>query len=308
MVRSETMSGEQWFTPDEAADYLRVSRATVYRLTDEGRLPYSEVEGGRGRRYRGEDLRRLVPRPDQSRIHAALAKRFGLVHVELEAAIHELYQVAEDFGLGWDRQVRSPAFWTEIRDRAATQMEAHRDLARPGSLPVERLFDQVLLRASRHGHRMEPDVRGVDTAHAKCTACGAQLTVGHPIGGGDLQVVVSEAAETTCSAAVATIVRLFTQWERAATRSPNQKVASSAPLDPPSVETVVALLSRLHELRQTLTDTGLDQHDRPVVNVDAAATAWLWEEWRDDILGERNGYRDVWTGPDDPLYDGAGRR
>jgi excisionase family DNA binding protein len=302
------MSGEQLFTPDEAADYLRVSRATIYRLTDEGRLPYSEVEGGRGRRYRGDDLRRLVPRPDQSRIHAALAKRFGLVHDELEAAIHELYQVANDFGLGWEGHVHSPAFWTQIRDRAATQMEAHRDLSRPGSLPVERLFDQALLRASIQGHQMEPDVRGVDTAHAKCTACGAQLTVGHPLGGGELQLVVKNAVETTCSVAVSDIVRLFTQWERAATRSPNQKVASSAPLDPPTAEAVVALLPRLHELRQRLTDTGLDQHDRPVVNVEANARAWLWEEWRDAILGERNGYRDVWAGPDDPLYGGTSRR
>ncbi len=300
------MSAEQqWFTPDEAADYLRVSRATIYRLTDEGNLPYSEIPGGRGRRYRVQDLRRVLLRPAT---HATLAKRFGFVHAQLEAAIAELDQVADDFGLGWDTLVRPTAFWAEVRDRAATQMEAHRDLAVPGRLPVERLFDEVLLLASRHGHRMEPDVRGLDTAHAKCTACGAQLTVGHPLGGGEIQVVVNDAAQTSCPAIAAEIVRLFTQWERAATQSPNQKVASSAPLDSPTIEAATALLPRLHELREKLTEDGLDHHDRPVVNVEAAAMAWLWEEWRDDILGERNGYRDVWTGPDDPLYDRTGRR
>ncbi len=58
---------------------------------------------------------------------------------------------------------------------------------------------------------------------------------------------------------------------------------------PPTIEADTALLPRLHEFREKLTEDGLDHHDRPVVNVEAAAMAWLREEWRDDILGERNG-------------------
>jgi excisionase family DNA binding protein len=298
---------QEWFTPDEAADYLRVSRATVYRLSEEGRLPFSEIEGGRGRRYRIEDLRQLLQRPDQSRTHATLATRFRIVLTELDAAIDELRQVAGDFGPGWESLVRSPDFWSNIRDLAATQGEAHRDLSAPPRLPVERLLDRALLRASEHGHLMEVDVRGVDTTHARCKACGAQLTIGYPMGGGELQEVVNQ-TEAACPGAVNEIVLRFAQWEQAATHSPNRKVASSAPLDPPTDVGAAALLRRLHELRERVTVTGLDAHGSPVGNVDAAALAWLWEEWRDDILGERNGYRDVWSGPDDPLYDRTGRR
>lgn len=297
----------EWFTPDEAADYLRVSRATIYRLSEEGRLPYSEVEGGRGRRYRGEDLRRAL-RPDRSRVHATVAARFRVVHAELAAVVDELPSVAEDFGPGLKELVRAADFWVDVRDRAASQMDVHRDLATAGRSQVERLLTAALAPASKRGHRMDVDVRGADTAHARCSRCGAELTVGHPVGGGELEVLVNQAADASCPPAVDEIVRRFAQWEQAATRSPNSKVASSAHLEPPTHDAAAALLPRLHELRERLAVDGLDQHGRPVGNDEMAALGWLWEEWRDDILGERNGYRDVWTGPDDPLYDRTGRR
>jgi|LSQX01.1.fsa_nt_gb excisionase family DNA binding protein len=43
-----------WMTPKQAADYLQVSEATVYRWTREGRLPAYRIGGSR--RYKREDL------------------------------------------------------------------------------------------------------------------------------------------------------------------------------------------------------------------------------------------------------------
>jgi excisionase family DNA binding protein len=44
----------EWMTPQEAADYLRVSLSQVYRLTQHGKLPAHHL--GRSRRYRRQDL------------------------------------------------------------------------------------------------------------------------------------------------------------------------------------------------------------------------------------------------------------
>lgn len=73
------------------------------------------------------------------------------------------------------------------------------------------------------------------------------------------------------------------------------------------MEAAARLVLRLDELREMLRRDGIDQHRRPVGNVEEAALGWLWEEWRDGILGDRNGYRYVWTDPDDPLYGSQAR-
>lgn len=52
----------QWFTVDEAARYLRVSRRTIYKWTKDGRLPTYLIGDRRHRRYRRHDLDK-VPRP-----------------------------------------------------------------------------------------------------------------------------------------------------------------------------------------------------------------------------------------------------
>lgn len=52
---------KEWFTVDEAAEYLRVSRRTIYHLTKEGRLPAFQIGKERHRRFRQEDLDK-VPR------------------------------------------------------------------------------------------------------------------------------------------------------------------------------------------------------------------------------------------------------
>ena len=55
---------KEWFTVEEAAEYLCVSRRTIYKLTDEGRLPAFLIGKERHRRFRKEDLDK-VPRPTE---------------------------------------------------------------------------------------------------------------------------------------------------------------------------------------------------------------------------------------------------
>jgi excisionase family DNA binding protein len=55
---------QEWFTVEEAAEYLRVSRRTIYKLTREGRLPAFRMGLERHRRFRKEDLDK-VPRADK---------------------------------------------------------------------------------------------------------------------------------------------------------------------------------------------------------------------------------------------------
>lgn len=52
---------KEWFTVEDAAEYLCVSRKTIYKLTKEGRLPAYRLGRERHRRFRKEDLDR-VPR------------------------------------------------------------------------------------------------------------------------------------------------------------------------------------------------------------------------------------------------------
>lgn len=55
---------KEWFTIAEAAEYLCVSRRTIYKLTSEGRLPAFRIGKERHRRFRKEDLDK-VPRPGE---------------------------------------------------------------------------------------------------------------------------------------------------------------------------------------------------------------------------------------------------
>ena len=47
---------KEWFTIEEAAQYLSVSKRTIYKLTKEGRLPAFRISLERHRRFRKEDL------------------------------------------------------------------------------------------------------------------------------------------------------------------------------------------------------------------------------------------------------------
>ncbi|MBA7614151.1 hypothetical protein ES703_21413 [subsurface metagenome] len=55
---------KEWFTIEEAAEYLCVSKRTIYKLTQEGRLPAFRIGRERHRRFRKEDLDK-VPRPGE---------------------------------------------------------------------------------------------------------------------------------------------------------------------------------------------------------------------------------------------------
>jgi excisionase family DNA binding protein len=47
---------KEWFTIEEAAEYLCVSKRTIYKLTQESRLPAFHIGHERHRRFRKEDL------------------------------------------------------------------------------------------------------------------------------------------------------------------------------------------------------------------------------------------------------------
>jgi excisionase family DNA binding protein len=47
---------KEWFTVEEAAEYLCVSKRTIYKLTKEGRLPAFRIGKKRHRRFLKEDL------------------------------------------------------------------------------------------------------------------------------------------------------------------------------------------------------------------------------------------------------------
>jgi excisionase family DNA binding protein len=63
--QSDRGGKQEWFTPAEAADYLRVTRQTIYNYMDQGILPYYEIKIGRGRRLRRQDLEALLQRSSQ---------------------------------------------------------------------------------------------------------------------------------------------------------------------------------------------------------------------------------------------------
>ncbi len=56
---------QQWFNVTEAAEYLQVSRQTIYKLMDAGLLPYYEVRGVKRRRIKKEDLDALFSKARQ---------------------------------------------------------------------------------------------------------------------------------------------------------------------------------------------------------------------------------------------------
>ena len=55
---------KEWFTIEEAAEYLCVSKRTIYKLTKEGRLPAFRIGRERHRRFRKDDLDKVPRTPD----------------------------------------------------------------------------------------------------------------------------------------------------------------------------------------------------------------------------------------------------
>ena len=58
--------GQQWFTPVEAAKYLRVSRQSIYSYMAQGLLPFYVLKSGGGRRLRRADLDALLEAPSET--------------------------------------------------------------------------------------------------------------------------------------------------------------------------------------------------------------------------------------------------
>lgn len=50
----------EFWTASEVADRFRVHVSTVYRWANEGELPVVILPGGRGRRFRTEDVEKLA--------------------------------------------------------------------------------------------------------------------------------------------------------------------------------------------------------------------------------------------------------
>ena len=55
---------KEWFTIEEAAEYLCVSKRTIYKLTKEGRLPAFRIGRERHRRFRKENLDKVPRTPE----------------------------------------------------------------------------------------------------------------------------------------------------------------------------------------------------------------------------------------------------
>jgi excisionase family DNA binding protein len=52
--------GDEWLTLEEAAAYLKVSKQTVYRYCDQGKLRFYKLAGTGQRRFRRRDLEALL--------------------------------------------------------------------------------------------------------------------------------------------------------------------------------------------------------------------------------------------------------
>lgn len=57
---AEIHDGIIWLTVPEAQEYLKVSKATLYNLMKDGRLPFYYIVGTRQRRIKRSDLDALL--------------------------------------------------------------------------------------------------------------------------------------------------------------------------------------------------------------------------------------------------------
>ncbi len=76
---------KEWFTVEEAAEYLSVSKRTIYKLSQEGRLPVFRIGKERHRRFRKEDLDKVPVPGEKAKTEgpAALTSRTDPVLAEL---------------------------------------------------------------------------------------------------------------------------------------------------------------------------------------------------------------------------------
>lgn len=61
---------QEWYTIDEAANYLRVSKRTIYQLLKEGQLVSYRVGKSGHRRFKREDLDRTMQKEGDEELYA----------------------------------------------------------------------------------------------------------------------------------------------------------------------------------------------------------------------------------------------
>ena len=83
---------KEWYTVAEAAEYLCVSRRTIYKLTKEGRLPAFRIGQERHRRFRKEDLDK-VPRIDDEN---QVLKELTVLSAKSDPALAEVWNNEKD--------------------------------------------------------------------------------------------------------------------------------------------------------------------------------------------------------------------
>ena len=59
-LKVAAISPQEWYTIDEAAEYLRVSRRAIYQFLQQGQLASYRVAKGGHRRFKREDLDRVI--------------------------------------------------------------------------------------------------------------------------------------------------------------------------------------------------------------------------------------------------------
>lgn len=62
-------SRQEWYTIDEAARYLRVSKRTIYQLIEHGVLVHYRVAGGVRKRFKHDDLEQVMKTEDRGSLH-----------------------------------------------------------------------------------------------------------------------------------------------------------------------------------------------------------------------------------------------
>ena len=89
------MNEHRWMTVVQVMRYLQVSRTTVYQWMQQGRLPYRELPGGRGRRFDRDEVDRLLaePAPSGEALDQAIRDLHREMNAGWDAGNHEYHQV-----------------------------------------------------------------------------------------------------------------------------------------------------------------------------------------------------------------------
>jgi excisionase family DNA binding protein len=74
MIGYGMVIAKEWFTIEEAAEYLRVSKRTIYKLTEEGRLQAFRIGKERHRRFRKEDLDNVLLQSERISVKEEMVK------------------------------------------------------------------------------------------------------------------------------------------------------------------------------------------------------------------------------------------